>query len=182
MTNDEFNKIFHEYYNKLCAFAYHYIHDNQATEDIVQDVFCNLIENHDKIRLETLSTYLFQCTHNRAIDYVRNANNQQNEIDSVSELEQYFSEMVINQTEDNYDYQVLLKAVYGIIDTFPAKTKEVFMMSRKNNMSNKEIASQLGITVKAVEKHITKALSILRKILIEDKLITFFLLLLYFIN
>jgi RNA polymerase sigma-70 factor (family 1) len=182
MSNEEFNKIFIEYYNKLCAFAYHYIQDREATEDVVQDVFCHLIERHQEIRQESLSTFLFQCTRNKALDYLKNAHNQQETIDGfqeLSELDTFFDDMIINRPEVEYDYQVLLDAVRSLVATLPDKTREVFLMSRRQQMSNKEIAAALNISVKTVEKHITKSLSFLRTRLTEEKLITFLILLTY---
>lgn len=182
MKDEDFRKIFLEYYSQLCNFALRYVHDNDVVEDIVQDVFCRLIEDHSDVRWDTLRSYLYQSTRNKSIDYLRNANNQTDTLndDNARILDEYVDQIIINRGEQNVDYEILLNAVYDIISSFSPRTKEVFLMSRRQNLSNKEIAERLQISVKAVEKHITQALSVLRKDLVDDKLITFFFVILLF--
>lgn len=177
MDNKDFNDLFLKYYGLLCAFAYRYVHDIHAVEDIVQDVFCKFIERQGEIRhKEAIRIFLYQCTRNKALDYLKKINNHEEFMNNYGEkkkLDCYIDNLVINRGEEKYDYDILLNTTWRIISSLPQKTKEIFILSRKENMSNKEIANQLNITVKAVEKHITKALSILRQELHNNKLISF---------
>lgn len=111
-----------------------------------------------------MRSYLYTCTRNRAIDYLRNAGNQHERLDDYlnrSELDSYVDNLLIQRVEE-YDYRVLLGEVRSAITTLPVKTKRVFLMSRVQSMSNKEIASSLGVSVKAIEKHMTKAIALIR--------------------
>lgn len=177
MDNRELDGIFLKYYGLLCAFAYRYVRDVQAVEDIVQDVFCRFIERQDEIRhKEAIRIFLYQCTRNKALDYLKKINNHEEYTSNYvkrENLDYYIDKLVINRGEEKYDYDVLLNTIRHIVSTLPQKTKEVFILSRKKNMSNKEIAVQLNITIKAVEKHITKACSTLRRELHNNKLISF---------
>jgi len=166
--NEEFDRVFQKYYNDLCVFAYRYVYSRDVAEDIVQGLFCQFLESGTVFRLEdgeaSLRSYLYTCVRNRAIDSLRNAGNRHSRIDDYIEnikLELYVENMLINRAEE-YDYRVLLTEVRLAISLLPLKTKRVFLMSRLQDKSNKEIAILLDVSVKAVEKHITKAIAFIR--------------------
>lgn len=172
MDKEKFDNIYIKYYGPLCAFVYKYIHDTKIVEDIVQDVFCQLIEKNEDLHKETIGSFLYQSTHNRAINYLRSAHNRQDPIDS---LDLYVDSLIVRQADEDYDYHRLLILFHKALMILPPKTRKVFLLSRKRNMSNKEIAAHLNVSLKSVEKHISKALSILRSKLLEKELILFFL-------
>jgi RNA polymerase sigma-70 factor (ECF subfamily) len=166
--NREFDRIFQKYYSELCIFAYRYVTSKDVAEDIVQELFCHFLESGTVFRHEdgesSLRSYLYTCTRSRAIDYLRHAGNRHARLEDHGhsiELELYVENMLINR-EEGYDYRVLLSEINTAISALPVKTKRVFLMSRAENMSNKEIAISLGVSIKAIEKHITKAISLIR--------------------
>ena len=166
--NREFDRIFRRYYSELCIFAYRYVASKEVAEDIVQELFCHFLESGTIFRIEgketSLRSYLYTCTRSRSIDYLRCIKNQHipiEEYENDKSLMGYVDNMLINRTEE-YDYRVLLTEIESVISTLPLKTRNVFLMSRTQHMSNKEIAILLGVSVKAVEKHITKAISLIR--------------------
>ncbi|MDD4458390.1 MAG: RNA polymerase sigma-70 factor [Proteiniphilum sp.] len=166
--NDDFSRIFLKYYSELCVFANRYVSSREASEDIVQELFCHFLESGAIFRREneggSLRSYLYTCTRNRAIDYLRNAGNHHERLDDYlnrSELDSCVDNLLIQRVEE-YDYRVLLGEVRSAITILPVKTKRVFLMSRVQSMSNKEIASSLGVSVKAIEKHMTKAIALIR--------------------
>jgi RNA polymerase sigma-70 factor (ECF subfamily) len=176
MKPQEIKDIFLTYYGQLFAFANHYLHDRQAAEDVVQDVFCRLLELRDEEPddIRSMKSYLYQCTRNKTLDYLKGLHIRQNLEDNAErneKLDEYVDNLLISRVDGDYDYHLLIKTVDDIIATFPPRTKSVFLLSRVNNLSNKEIAEHYCISVKAVEKHITKALSILREGLIDGKII-----------
>jgi RNA polymerase sigma-70 factor (ECF subfamily) len=172
----DFDKIFIEYYSQLCVYSFRYLHDKQAVEDIVQDVFCHFIEKWATIRnKEAIRGFLFQSTKNATLDYLKSMNNHQGDINyNIDEvdLNNFIDCFVYNQAGDDYDYQVLSYAVESVIKQMPERQREVFLMSRREKLTNKEIATRLDISIKAVEKHITKSLSMIRKELVQNRLIT----------
>jgi RNA polymerase sigma-70 factor (ECF subfamily) len=75
--------------------------------------------------------------------------------------------MIINRSEKEYDYNLLVETVNATVDSLPQQTRCVFRMSRDENLTNKQIAEKLNISVKTVEKHMTRALSTLRAKMVE---------------
>lgn len=185
--NKDFNRIFQKYYSELCVFAYRYVCSREASEDIVQELFCHFLESDTIFRQEdgeaSLRSYLYTCTRNRSIDYLRHAGNRLSRLEDYMDnttLESYVDNLLINRTEE-YDYRILLGEIRSAISTLPIKTRRVFLMSRVQSMSNKEIATSLGVSIKAIEKHMTKAIAIIR-IHLQKRLEMSVMILLFLIN
>ena len=183
----DFNRVFQKYYSELCVFAYRYVSSREASEDIVQELFCHFLESDTIFRHDeeggSLRSYLYTCTRNRAIDYLRNASNQHDRLDDYlnrTEPDSYVDNLLI-QRDEEYDYRILLGEIRSVVSALPVKTKRVFLMSRVESMSNREIASSLGVSVKAIEKHMTKAIAIIRNHLYKRMEISIAILL-FFLN
>jgi RNA polymerase sigma-70 factor (ECF subfamily) len=159
-----FEELFLEYHSRLVLFALKFTGDLQTAKDIVQDTFLNLWDNAEKIK-SSPKAYLFQSVKNNSL----NLNRHMKIVGSVKE------ELIrkINSIEKSVyldsenPYQSLLEQemehkVEEVVYTLPNKCRLIFNMSRKEHLKNKEIALKLNISVKAVEKQISKALSVLR--------------------
>ena len=135
--------------------------------------------------MDSIRSFLYLCTRNKAIDYLKYVGNQHECLDNYlnnTELESYVDQLIINRVDEKYDYQILNRTIYSLISSLPKKTRTVFTLSRQQNLSNKEIAIHLNISIKSVEKHITKALFTLRKGLQNNKIISYFLLFIFSIK
>lgn len=180
MNECDFDRIFVKYYSSLCVFAFRYTRDNQVAEDLVQDVFCRLIEDSEKIRNpDSIRSFLYQSVRNNALNYLKNMDNRHVglEADMYEEgLNACIDAFVTNGEDTEYDYRILARTIRSVISSMPEKQKQVFIMSRKKHLANKDIAVALNISIKTVEKHITKSLSVIRKKLTDEKLITLLIL------
>jgi len=171
-----FEQIFKKYYRRLCLYARKFIDDDDVAEDVVQEVFSNLWERQIVLELDVvLRTYLFRSVHNRCLNYLNHQkliskhHNLLNEKLKNLELEYYGS--------DQYNASSLFELEGKIdkaISELPPQCRNVFELSRVNGLKNREIAEQLDISIKVVEKHITKALIYLRESL-KDYLLIFLL-------
>jgi RNA polymerase sigma-70 factor (ECF subfamily) len=151
----------------LVLFANKFIGDMQVSRDLVQDAFFMLWEKADQLEIkQSPKAYLYQAVKNSCLNYQRHLqikNTAEAQIgNKIAELEQ----AIYMDTESPY-FSLLEKEleekINEVIERMPEKCKEVFKLSRFENMKNREIAEHLDISVKMVEKHISKALVILRR-------------------
>lgn len=162
-----FEELFFNYHGRLVLFANKFIGDMQVSRDLVQDAFFTLWEKADKLNIkQSPKAYLYQAVKNSCLNYTRHLSIKQlaeTEIkDKISELEK----QVYKNSDSPYFSlieQELEEKINEIIESMPDKCREVFKLSRFENLKNREIAEKLDISVKAVEKHISKALIILRR-------------------
>ncbi len=147
------------YYKTLKAYAISFVYDATIADDIVQDVFLELCDKQELIKFDkNVKSYLFKSVYNRSINFLKSkVRKSQISIETTDFLESY-----LQQTHDTHEDNLIAKEIHeeiGIaIDNLPPQCKKVFLLSRTYELKNKEIAEQLGISVKSVEKHITKAL------------------------
>jgi len=166
----KFRLVFEEYYNTLCNYAYAFIRDKDTCEDIVQEIFLRIWEKKRDIVLSvSIRYYLFTAVRNNCLTYLklekkaaRVSVENEDLLVEIPELEK--------DPDQASDY---LSQVTKAIALLPPKCKDVFLMSRFNNYSYKEIAEILGISVKTVENQIGKALKILRDFVKQHKLFVF---------
>lgn len=162
-----FKRIFLRYYESLCIYSYRYTKNTSVSEDIVQDVFAELWEKRNEIDYQDkVKSLFYKCVHDNTVNYLKSADCTRidllNHYEENVELEDFVEDAVGGEQESLLDYQLLLSQVQSCVENLPEQCRKIFKMSRDLNLSNKAIAEQLGISVKAVEKQITKALSEIR--------------------
>lgn len=152
-------EFYRTHFNELCFYAYSYIADIEASKDIVQEAFISLWVNREQYCLSR--ALLFTVVKNRAIDQLRKRNrNIQDSGLSEGALDEYIIELIASQ-EDLLAVKDLSNEISESICLLSPQCRRIFEMSRFRYMSNKEIAQELNISIKGVEKQITKALSVI---------------------
>lgn len=158
--------LFSAYYQRLCRYAMRFVHDEDATEDLVQDCFLRLYEHRAALTPTSLSSLLFTMVRNRCLNYLKHKvlvdGYQTEALKQSGGSEQLYALDMTGNADAVVLYDDLRHQLDAIIDALPPRTREVFAMSRNDGMRNKEIAAALGISEKVVEKHVTKALAALR--------------------
>ncbi|ARS41931.1 hypothetical protein CA265_20645 [Sphingobacteriaceae bacterium GW460-11-11-14-LB5] len=154
-----FVEIFERYYNLLIIYADKKLRNRQEAEDVVQEVYVSLWNRHESINIESsLASYLYRAVRYEILDIFSHQKVEDKYLQSLDTYAKNFSEQA--------DYRVREKEIIEIInkqiDLLPTKMKEVFLLSRKENLSHREIAEVLGTTEENVSRHITRALKILR--------------------
>jgi len=154
-----FRVIYERYWDKMFFVAAKKLNNTFEAEEVVQEVFLNLWKKREVFHLKVaFENYLSVAT--RFEVYKRRAQRLKQ-----SELNKGFSALTDAQEfhdHNLYDFNELRERIDESISTLPPKCKLVFTMSRGTDLTNKNIGVELGISEKAVEKHITNAIKILK--------------------
>lgn len=152
-------ELINSYSDRLYAYALSLSSDHDVSSDIIQQVFINLFESKDRLDPKySLKSFLYRSTYNQFVDNYRKKK-------SMSILhEQYYhilDQFITNTDEEDFSKKINL--LNDLIRTLPLKTKEVFILSKSDGLTNAEISEILDISIKTVEGHITRAFKLLRK-------------------
>jgi len=152
-----FDEIFRQYSKPLFYYAAKFVAD-EAAKDIVQDVFVKLWSDQNLIIRQSLNSLLFtmirnSCLHQLEKQKVRNKYIESAKLSLQDEELRFYMEEKTSLIE-----QELENKLNQILNSLPDRCRQIFVMSRFDNKKNSEIAEELDISVKAVEKQITKAL------------------------
>ncbi|MCD0488398.1 RNA polymerase sigma-70 factor [Pedobacter sp. MC2016-14] len=153
-----FETVYNMYWEKIYAICYNNIREIEPAKEMVQDIFKSLWERRENLELENVNNYLVRAAKFKTFEYIRNKVSQQKHVC----IKQQDCSHSSNCTEEHIHFNDLKQKVNILVDTLPCQCRRVYKMSREQGLSNKEIASSLLITERAVEYHITKALSVLR--------------------
>ena len=155
-----FDFVFEYYYSGLCTYAETIVKDEEAVEDIVQELFVKLWVKASHISIQTsLKNYLFISVRNRCFDYLKHQNVKSKSIQS-NEFLKYVDEFT---PESWFVESELRDTIERSIDKLAPRCREIFRMSRFEGYKNLEIADKLGLSKRTVELQITNALKALRK-------------------
>lgn len=154
------DELYNYYYPKLYIYAKGFLKVEDDINDILQEVFIKIWENRKNIKnVETFNAYIFTISKNAIISYFR-------EKTKTSSFESRVKNMATSEgyyLNDSIEYLEVKEKVDQIIEKLPEKRKHIFKLSREQGLSHKEIATQLGISIKTVEDHIMHAIRHLRK-------------------
>ncbi len=165
--------LFDKYYDFLCRSAFRICPDQNAVEDIVQDIFLELWRKRRRLKINiSLKAYLRRAAVNRSLNYLRDRGPVPME-DPAWMQERLSAD---NYPEGKLDQEALSKRIDEAIDALPERCRLVFVLSRFEDLSYREIAELLEISPKTVENQIVKALSLLRDALKPYFLTAFWLL------
>jgi RNA polymerase sigma-70 factor, ECF subfamily len=170
----KFETLFRQYFTGLCYFARKYTGDLDTAKEIVHGVFIRIWENRRDFDWEKpAKSYLFTSVYNRSLNQIRD--NQK----FISHEEAAVRHLITDNSifSDNLETTELESLIKSTLQRLPQKCREVFELSRFEGRKYAEIAEHLGISVKTVEAHMSKALHILKEEL--KNYLTIIILLLY---
>ncbi|MBB5438804.1 RNA polymerase sigma-70 factor (ECF subfamily) [Pedobacter sp. AK017] len=153
-----FTEIYNRFFSLLYLHAFSRLRDKDDAKDTVQELFTALWVKHESISFTNLSNYLYTAVRNRVM----------NVISHKSVESKYLSALPPSVVIENCitDHRLRERQLTAIIEkevaALPPKMRAAFELSRKTNMSHKEIANELGITEQSVRSHVKNALKILR--------------------
>ncbi len=160
-----FEKIFNSTYKHIVGFCYQFIRDEDKAQNLAQEAFLNLWLNREKIRnANGIKAFLYTFAKSGCLNDIRHRKivkkyedrhlqAKENELDS---------EILESFDFNALEFSELETLIRQAIAELPEKCRQVFILSRLENKMNKEIAAELGISVKAVEANMSRALKTLR--------------------
>lgn len=170
-TDEGFEEVFLFYFKKLKAYALTIVYEEETAGDIVQEVFLNLWNKRKKLPSNlSLSSYLYKAVYNGCLNHIKHQKANLNFI-KFKTNEQEIQSLLFENSQPNQqkiDTDKIQKTIQNIINNLPEQTRRVFLLSRKFSMKNREIAEFLDISVKAVEKHISRSLKELHTKIIKE--------------
>lgn len=154
-----FSEIYDRYWALLYKHAYRLLKDKELAQDVVQEVFLNLWDKINVIDIQfSISPYLYRAVRNKVLNLIQKDKVKDN-------YTQSFINFVAN-SEAITDYRLrerlLKEKIEKEVAALPSKMREVFKMSRIQNMSHKQIAEKLNLSDKTVKKQMSNAIHILR--------------------
>ena len=150
-------EIFVRHHGRLFRIVAGLLLDEEQAKDIVQEIFIDLWNRRDSSDIKTLQPYLISAVRFKALASLRNGKVKAHHLALVERIQ------FVNQTEDAINAQELNQSLQLALSELSPRCKEVFELSRFENLTHKQIAGRLGITPKTVEVQIHKALILLRK-------------------
>lgn len=169
---DAFKELFYKTSSSLIYFSTRLVNDSHLAEEVVHDVFINIWNNRLNIHLTgSIKAYLYQSVHNYSINKLRQQKNSKNSLsvlvsnDAWIALEEKYqiSDFIIEKMEAKETETRILE----LLDEVSDQCKQIFILSRFQNMENKEIAKKLEISVSAVKTQIYRTLEKLREKIIK---------------
>jgi RNA polymerase sigma-70 factor (ECF subfamily) len=157
-----FRSLFQAYYQRLFLFACKFV-DEDTAKDLVQNCFLELWNNRKKVEIESsFSAYIFTVVKNRCYKYLKEESKKSEKHNNYRlKLKEEELNFFIHSEKSILEFEVK-ERIQKVVEQLPPKCSEVFNESRFNGLSNKDIAEKYSISLKAVEKHISKALKLFR--------------------
>lgn len=151
-----FNVIYERHWSILMISAYNVLQDKEVCKDIIQDVFSDLWIRRKTLFITSLRPYLKVAVRNQVFKHLRRGYLTREHLKSLDKM------LFVDATEQMVNYNQMKELYEESVSTLPEKCREVFLLSRAENLAVNEIARKLGISPKTVENQITKALKHLR--------------------
>ena len=161
---DAFCELYATYKNRLIYFAMRFLKSREYAEDVFQDAFTVVWQSRRFINPDaSFSSYLYTIMRNRILNQLRNAANEE-------KLKESILSQALDYTEDTKCEVMLNDLKFLVSQALQRRTprqREIFEMSREAQLSHKEIADKLGISVNTVQEHISTSLKLIRTYLIK---------------
>ena len=166
---DAFCELYAAYKNRLIYFAMRFLKSREYAEDIFQDAFAVVWQGRRFINPDaSFSAYLYTIVRNRILNQLRDLSNQ----DKLREQILFQAVNYTNETKDEIIANDLRQFISRALQQLTPRQREIFQMSRERQMSHREIAEVLGISVNTVQESISISLRTLRTYLEKNSIVS----------
>ena len=163
-TGDEraFEHLFKTYYPRLRGYASRFVDDEEEVRDLLQESFMHFWEKRDLLKATSVSSLLFVIVRNACFNLIKHKKladwQSLDNLEDLSATEDLYCWDFGAAPEHKLLHEELRHQIEEVLSRLPVRCRQVFIMSRFQQLKNKEIAEKLQISTTAVEKHIAKAL------------------------
>lgn len=159
-TRKGFEAVYNQFWRKVFNISFHHTADRHVSEELVQEIFKSLWERRETLKIEgSIENYLSRAARLKVAEHFRNqAIRARNLQDAIQD-----HPLAENTTQQMLDLHFLDERITALVDQLPSHCRQVYVMSRREGLSNTQIASSMSISEKTVENQIGRALSYLRK-------------------
>ena len=165
-----FGVFYNAYYQRFVRYAFYYVNDLPTAEDMTHDALLYYWENRQKLPADTdVLGYILQSVKNKCLNHLRSQGVRLRAAEDIHShgarmLRTRISTLEACNPEELFSEEAR-RLVNETLDRLPEKTRAIFIRSRFDGKSYKEIAAEMGVTVKSVEFEVSKAMKILRVVL-----------------
>lgn len=156
LSQDAYRIIVDRYSDQMLETCYSVLQNKDSAKDCVQNVLLRIWQNRAGYYIENLSAYLNQAARMECLQLLRNSK----QVESLNE--RFTSIQAQLQASDPLRYKELKALLDKVLASLPEDQRKIFLMSREQQMTYKEIADELKISVKTVEKKMTRSLRYIR--------------------
>lgn len=157
-----FEQLFKRFYPRLRCYAIRFMKDDDLTRDLIQDCFVRLWEKRALLASISLSSLLFTMVRNACMNHLKHRSivekHQLSYLASIRGQEQLYNVDFDMDADRATLYEELQEHIGIVMSRLPERSREVFALSRFEGLKNREIAERLGISLTAVEKHISRSI------------------------
>jgi len=167
VDDKDFTNLINTNIDRFIYFAYTYIGNRVVAEDIVWESIMSYWRNRQNLISDSnINAYILTCIKNKSLNYLHHQRIREEAEAYMHSRDLWELNLHIATLEAINPEKIFSDEIQRIVDktmqTLPEQTRMIFIKSRYENLSHKQIATQLDISTKAVEFHITKALKVLR--------------------
>lgn len=163
-----FNQLYANYRQKYIRFATSYVHEDTVAEDLVMESLMYYWERRSTLEhIDNISMYILTVLKHKCLNHLQRQRTWDNLSENMLTDTQWDIQMRISSLEACNPEQLFSDEVQQLLDealqSMPEKSRQIFIMSRYEEKTYKEIAVAMNLSVKSVEFHMSKVLSVLRK-------------------
>ena len=155
-----FNAIYNKYCYKLHEFVFMYLKQEEDAEEIVQEVFVKIWESRNKLDVySSFEAFLFTIAYNATISLLRKRVSENKSREYLKSLQQIDA---AEQVIDEIQFKELDQKVQSLLEQLTPRQKEIYLLSREDGLTHKEIAGKLNISESTVNNHLVTTLKYLK--------------------
>lgn len=166
-----FEEIYNHYSKNMFIYAMSVFKDKQICEDIVQNVFIDIWSKRKQLKIKKLKAYLFKAVKYQIFNYLRDRKISHEDLTRLNLID------ISMDVSRKLEFEELEELIDKEVNKLSSRCRQIFVLSRYQHKSNKEISSELGISIQAVKNQISKALGSIRQNISSEEVVFYFLLL-----